>query len=61
MTTAEDFRRAALAIGKLAAEMKPADTDIAAQERKLIQYHLNVAAGRTRAIAEALERREQGA
>lgn len=58
MTTSQDFRKASLTIGQLAAEMKPADTDPFANERKLIQYHLNVAAGRTKAIAEALERTE---
>jgi hypothetical protein len=58
MTTANDFAQAAHTIGKIAVEMKPADTDLYAQERKLIQYHLQVAAGRTRAIAEALAKQE---
>jgi hypothetical protein len=63
MSSAEDFRNAAQAISTLAAAIKPADllTEPYAQERKLIQYHLNVAAGRTKAIAEALERKERSA
>lgn len=61
MKTAQYFAQTAQFIGKLAAEMKPADTDPYAQERKLIQYHLQVAAGRTRALAEALAKQENAA
>lgn len=61
MKTAEDFKRAAHALANLSQAMKPADDDPYATERKLIQYHLNVAAGRIRAIAEALERKESTA
>jgi hypothetical protein len=58
MKTAADFARAASQMGRAALEMKPDDADPYAQARKLIQYHLQVAAGRTRALAEALAKQE---
>lgn len=61
MSSAEDFKQTALTIRRLAEAAKPTEDDPYAQERRLIQYHLNVAAGRTKAIAEALEKKEQGA
>ena len=61
MTSAEDFKRFRHAIATLAQAMKPDDADPYAQERKLIQYHLQVAAGRTRALAEALAKQEGAA
>lgn len=59
MTTPNDFARAAQQIGQLAQTMKPEDTDPYAQQRKLIQYHLQSAAAKTREIAEALAREEK--
>ena len=61
MKTAEDFKNVAQAIDTLAAAIKPADDDVAAQERKMIQYHLRAAAARTWQIAEALERKQGSA
>jgi hypothetical protein len=54
MKTAADFARAAAQMGRAAEQMKPDDADPYAQTRKLIQYHLQVAASKTRQIAEAL-------
>jgi hypothetical protein len=59
MTNANDFARAAQQIGSIAVEMRPDDADTYAQSRKLIQYHLQVAARDTRAIAEALAAKEE--
>jgi hypothetical protein len=59
--TPNDFARAAQQIGQLAVEMKPDDTDPYAQQRKLVQYHLLMAASKTREIAEALARKEPSA
>ena len=61
MKTANDFARASIQIGQLAAAMKPADSDPYAQARKLIQYHLLSAANQTRQLAEALAQKEQTA
>jgi hypothetical protein len=61
LTTANDFARAAQQIGQLALEMKPDDTDPFARTRKLIQYHLQVAAMNTRHIAESLAKTENAA
>ena len=58
MKTAQDFKQARHAIATLAQAMKPDDADPYAQERKLIQYHLQVAAGRTQALAEVLAKQE---
>jgi len=58
MKTAQDFARAAVQMGQAAERMKPADDDPYAQVRKLIQYHLTVAAKHTREIAEALAKQE---
>jgi len=58
MNTAQDFARAAVQMGQAADRMKPTDDDPFAQKRKLIQYHLQVAAKHTREIAEALAKQE---
>jgi hypothetical protein len=58
MSTANDFAHIAQQIGQLALEMKPPDSDPYAQQRKLIQYHLQSAASKTREIAEALAKTE---
>ena len=58
MKTAADFARAAAQMGRAAEQMKPDDADPHAQPRKLIQYHLIVAARHAREIAEALAKQE---
>lgn len=58
MKTAAEFAKAAAAIGNLAVLMKPEDADPYAQARKLIQYHLQSAATKTRELAEAMAARE---
>lgn len=59
MKHAAEFARFASAIGVLASQIKPADSDPYAQARKLIQYHLQVAASSTRQIAEALAKKKE--
>jgi hypothetical protein len=54
LKTAADFAQAAAHMRRAAAQMKPADTDPYAQTRKLIQYHLIVAAKHAQEIAESL-------
>lgn len=58
MKSAAEFARAAAQIGQVAMQMKPGDSDPYAQARKLIQYHLQCAAGKTREIAESLAKQE---
>jgi len=58
MKTAAEFARAAVQMGQAAQNMKPADTDPYAQQRKLIQYHLLSAARLTREIAETKAKQE---
>jgi len=59
MNTAAEFSHAAAQMSRAAANMKPDDSDPYAQTRKLIQYHLQAAALKTREIAEALAQREE--
>lgn len=54
MKTAADFAQAAAQMRRAAAQMKPPDDDPYAQARKLIQYHLIVAAKHAQEIAESL-------
>ena len=54
MKTAAELAAAASIFARWAADIKPADSDPYAQARKLIQYHLQVAAKHMRDIAEAL-------
>ena len=54
MKTAADFAQAAAHMRRAAAQMKPDDADPYAQTRKLIQYHLIVAAKHAQEIAESL-------
>lgn len=58
MKTAQDFARAAAQMSQAAERMKPDDADPNAQARKLVHYHLIVAAKHTREIAEALAKQE---
>ena len=53
MTTAKDFAKAAIEIGKLAEQMNPGDSDpVYEQSRKLIVTYLRMAATKAREIAE---------
>ena len=54
MKTAADFAQAAAHMRRAAVQMKPADDHPYAQARKLIQYHLIVAAKHAQEIAESL-------
>lgn len=58
MQTAKEFASAAANMGLLATQFKPDDSDPYAQTRKLIQYHLTVAANKAREIAESLAQKE---
>jgi len=59
MTTAAEFAHAAVQMSRAAERMKPDDSDPYAQARKLIQYHLQAAALKTREIAKALAKKEE--
>ena len=54
MKAAAEFAQAAAQMRRAAAQMKPDDADPYAQARKLIQYHLIVAAKHAQEIAESL-------
>jgi hypothetical protein len=58
MKTAQEYAKTAAQIGQLAVLMKPADDDPYGQARKLIQFHLQSAATKTREIAEAIASKE---
>jgi hypothetical protein len=58
MKTAAEFAHAAAQMSRAAAQMKPDDSDPYPHTRKLIQYHLQVAAKNTRELAEALAKEE---
>lgn len=58
MKTANDFAQFAVTIAAAAQEIKPEDSDPYGQTRKLIQFHLQSAAAKTREIAEALAKAE---
>lgn len=58
MKTADDFAKFAVTIAAAAQEIKPGEADPYAQARKLIQFHLQSAAAKTREIAEALAKAE---
>lgn len=58
MKTAAEFAHAAAQMSRAVERMKPDDSDPYAQARKLIQYHLQAAANKTREIAEALAKQE---
>jgi len=61
MTTAKEFAAASVSMRQLSIAMKPADSDPYAQQRKLIQFHLQSAATKTQEIAEALAQKEKTA
>jgi len=61
MTTAKEFAAASVSMRQLSNAMKPADSDPYAQQRKLIQFHLQSAATKTQEIAEALAQKEKTA
>ena len=61
MTTAKEFSAAAGSMRQLALAIKPADSDPYAQQRKLVQFHLQSAATKTQEIAEALAQKEKTA
>jgi hypothetical protein len=58
MKTANDFAQFAVELGRMAQTAKPEDSEPYGQTRKLIQFHLQSAAAKTREIAEALARTE---
>lgn len=58
MKTAADFARASVLMREIAVAIKPEESDPYAQQRKLIQFHLQSASTKAREIAEALAAKE---